>query len=329
MKISKKLLVLSLSIVTLSACGNESSNTTAKKETEENQVVENKVNKDQESEVTDSTSEEESNNEEKENQEIEKDKEKDSKTEKETETGKEKDSKTEKETETDKEKEEKVDDKSEEEDVDDTNLDKKALFEEFKTENKKVINVLMESELTSSQGGQTSKSTFDAEAEYDENQALIIANTEAESDDGYKQKIIFDPNDPTKAQIVERQAGEEETTVTEAYDITDFSLNPDYHGLVDSIIDLEDDLEVEEKSDVYLLKLKNPDADVIKIVGEQYNVELGEVSKDDIEQYLEIEIEKDSKLLKSFLLELEASAEGHEGSKVKTQTKLSNHELAK
>lgn len=150
----------------------------------------------------------------------------------------------------------------------------------------------------------TTTQTFDADALYGDDLQAIKADTISESSDGYYQEFTFDENDNTKATILERQAGEEETTVTEAT-VDNFDLHPDYHRLIQAVMDLKDKLEVSEDNQSIKLSLKEDAKDVLKYIENEYNIQLKLVEEDEIEKSMEIEFDKESKLLKSVNLELD------------------------
>lgn len=205
--------------------------------------------------------------------------------------------------------------------------DSTSLFEDFQAENTKVRQVKMESQLYNKNFEGESSSVFYSEAIYDDDRKIISADSKLEGEDGYFQEIIFYPDDPTKAQIIERQAGEEETTVTET-DVNEFDIQPDYHRLVDGIVAMEDQLEVSEEGDTYKLELKEDAKNVLGLIAKEYRLNLDGLYEDDVSKIIEIEIDKDSKLLKKFHLSIEPLDEELKGNKIEANSYFTDHELA-
>ena len=215
-----------------------------------------------------------------------------------------------------------------EENQDDGNdsAEKGTLFEQIKTENDKVRKVNMKSEIQKVAPDKTNIQTFDADALYGDDLLIIKADTISESNDGYYQEVKFDENDNTKAYIIERQAGEEETTVTEAT-VDTYDLQPDYHRLIQAVMDLKDDLEVSEDNQTIKLILKDDAEDVLKYIENEYNIKLTLVEEDEIEKSMEIEFDKESKLLKSIHLELDPQIDELEGHKIKIDSQFAGHDF--
>lgn len=236
-----------------------------------------------------------------------------------------------------------VDDKEESEEVKEDDLDKEAkieedqessddstekeaLFDQIKTENDKVRKVLMKTKIQKIDPENTNTQTFDADALYGDDLQAIKADTISESSDGYYQEFQFDENDNTKATILERQAGEEETTVTEAT-VDNFDLHPDYHRLIQAVMDLKDELEVSEDNQSIKLSLKEDAKDVLKHIENEYNIQLKLVEEDEIEKSMEIEFDKESKLLKSVNLELDPQIDELKDHKITIESLFSDHDF--
>ena len=215
-----------------------------------------------------------------------------------------------------------------EEDQEDSedSTEKEALFEQIKTENDKVRKVLMKTKIQKIDPENTTTQTFDADALYGEDLQAIKADTISESSDGYYQEFTFDENDNTKATILERQAGEEETTVTEAT-VDNFDLHPDYHRLIQAVMDLKDELEVSEDNQSIKLSLKEDAKDVLKHIENEYNIQLKLVEEDEIEKSMEIECDKESKLLKSINLELDPQIDELKDHKITIESLFTNHDF--
>lgn len=215
-----------------------------------------------------------------------------------------------------------------EEDQEDSedSTEKEALFEQIKTENDKVRKVLMKTKIQKIDPENTTTQTFDADALYGEDLQAIKADTISESSDGYYQEFTFDENDNSKATILERQAGEEETTVTEAT-VDNFDLHPDYHRLIQAVMDLKDELEVIEDNESIKLILKEDAKDVLKHIENEYNIQLKLVEEDEIEKSMEIEFDKESKLLKSIHLELDPQIDELEDHKIKVDSQFTDHDF--
>lgn len=215
-----------------------------------------------------------------------------------------------------------------EEDQEDSedSTEKEALFEQIKTENDKVRKVLMKTKIQKIDPENTTTQTFDADALYGDDLQAIKADTISESSDGYYQEFTFDENDNTKATILERQAGEEETTVTEAT-VDNFDLHPDYHRLIQSVMDLKDELEVSEDNQSIKLSLKEDAKDVLKYIENEYNIQLTLVEEDEIEKSMEIEFDKESKLLKSINLELDPQIDELKDHKITIESLFTDHDF--
>ena len=215
-----------------------------------------------------------------------------------------------------------------EEDQEDSedSTEKEALFDQIKTENDKVRKVLMKTKIQKIDPENTNTQTFDADALYGDDLLAIKADTISESSDGYYQEIKFSENDNTKAAIIERQAGEEETTVAEAT-VDNFDLHPDYHRLIQAVMDLKDELEVSEDDQSIKLSLKEDAEDVLKYIENEYNIELTLVEEDEVEKSMEIEFDKESKLLKSVHLELDPQIDELEGHTIKVDSQFTDHDF--
>lgn len=215
-----------------------------------------------------------------------------------------------------------------EEDQEDSedSTEKEALFEQIKTENDKVRKVLMKTKIQKIDPENTTTQTFDADALYGDDLQAIKADTISESSDGYYQEFTFDENDNSKATILERQAGEEETTVTEAT-VDNFDLHPDYHRLIQSVMDLKDELEVSEDNQSIKLSLKEDAKDVLKYIENEYNIQLKLVEEDEIEKSMEIEFDKESKLLKSINLELDPQIDELKDHKITIESLFTDHDF--
>ena len=149
---------------------------------------------------------------------------------------------------------------------------------------------------------------------------------EKELSNGYLQEIKFVENDDSRAMILERQPGEEETTVSDVK-IESYDIKPDYHRLVQAIMDMKDDLEVSENADSYKLEIKDKAMDIIKYIQEEYIINVSDLDEDQIEKTIEVEIDKETKLLKKFVLGLKPKVKELEGNKLTAETILSDHEL--
>lgn len=221
---------------------------------------------------------------------------------------------------------EKEDSVEEDQDNSEDSTEKEALFDQIKTENDKVRKVMMKTEIQKIEPDKTNIQNFDADALYGDDLQAIKADTISESNDGYYQEIKFDENDNTKATILERQAGEEETTVTEA-EVDTFDLHPDYHRLIQAIMDLKDKLEVSEDNQTIKLSLKESAEDVLKHIENEYYIELTLVEEDEVEKSMEIEFDKESKLLKSIHLELDPQIDELEDHKIKVDSQFTDHDF--
>lgn len=215
-----------------------------------------------------------------------------------------------------------------EEDQEDSeeSTEKETLFDQIKTENDKVRKVLMKTKIQKIDPENTNTQTFDADALYGDDLQAIKADTISESSDGYYQEFQFDENDNTKATILERQAGEEETTVTEAT-VDNFDLHPDYHRLIQSVMDLKDELEVSEDNQSIKLSLKEDVKDVLKHIENEYNIQFKLVEEDEIDKSMEIEFDKESKLLKSINLELDPQIDELKDHKITIESLFTDHDF--
>ena len=232
----------------------------------------------------------------------------------------------------DEKEEEKEDDLEKEDSVEEDqdggvdSTEKEALFDQIKTENDKVRKVLMKTKIQKIDPENTNTQTFDADALYGDDLLAIKADTISESSDGYYQEIKFSENDNTKAAIIERQAGEEETTVAEAT-VDNFDLHPDYHRLIQAVMDLKDELEVSEDDQSIKLSLKEDAEDVLKYIENEYNIELTLVEEDEVEKSMEIEFDKESKLLKSVNLELDPQIDELKDHKITIESLFTDHDF--
>lgn len=294
-----KYLILALALSILTACNGNTEESTPPKETSE--VTAN------ETENTDTSMEDEASDEESNTEDQPVDDKEESKEVKED----------------DLDKEEKLE---EDQEASDDSTEKEAIFDQIKTENDKVRKVLMKTKIQKIDPENTNTQTFDADALYGDDLQAIKADTISESSDGYYQEFTFDENDNTKATILERQAGEEETTVTEAT-VDNFDLHPDYHRLIQAVMDLKDELEVSEDNQSIKLSLKEDAKDVLKHIENEYNIQLKLVEEDEIEKSMEIEFDKESKLLKSVNLELDPQIDELKDHKITIESLFTDHDF--
>lgn len=300
---NSKYLILALALSILTACNGNTEESTPPKETSE--VTAND---------TENTKTSETSNEDESNDEV-------SKTDDQPVVEKEEEAEEVKEDDVDKE------DKMEEDQEDsEDSTEKEALLDQIKTENDKVRKVLMKTKIQKIDPENTTTQTFDADALYGDDLQAIKADTISESSDGYYQEFTFDENDNTKATILERQAGEEETTVTEAT-VDNFDLHPDYHRLIQAVMDLKDELEVSEDNQSIKLSLKEDAKDVLKHIENEYNIQLTLVEEDEIEKSMEIEFDKESKLLKSVNLELDPQIDELKDHKITIESLFTDHDF--
>ncbi len=295
----KLALLLLLSLSFLGACNNQ--DTSSNPEVEKESTV-----SESENEVTDKR---EKITENKESKQVSKDKEKEEVDNKDLKTS-----------------EEKQDEENDENQLDQASIDIDKLFEEIKNENDKVIKVHMQTNIEDTYPDRTKKASFIADPVYDENQNIIKGDTKKELSNGYLQEIKFVENDDSRAMILERQPGEEETSVSDVK-IESYDIKPDYHRLVQAIMDMKDDLEVSEEADSYKLNLKDKAMDVIKYVQEEYIINVSDLEQNQIEKSVEVEIDKETKLLKKFALGLKPKVKELEDNKLTAETILSDHEL--
>ena len=204
--------------------------------------------------------------------------------------------------------------------------EKEALFDQIKTENDKVRKLFMKSTIKIIEADNTQIQTMDADALYGDDLLIIKADLISETNDGYYYEIAFDENDNTKAYIIEKQAGEEETTVTEAT-VETFDIQPDYHRLIQAVMDLKDDLEVSEDGGTIKLSLKENAEDVLKYIENEYNLELTLVEEDEIEISMDIEFDKESKLLKSISLVLDPQIDELEDQEISVESTFTEHQF--
>ncbi|WP_394010872.1 hypothetical protein [Anaerococcus cruorum] len=90
---------------------------------------------------------------------------------------------------------------------------------------------------------------------------------------------------------------------------------------------MKDDLEVSENADSYKLEIKDKAMDIIKYIQEEYIINVSDLDEDQIEKTIEVEIDKETKLLKKFVLGLKPKVKELEGNKLTAETILSDHEL--
>lgn len=300
---NRKYLILALALSILTACNGNTEESTPPKETSE--VTANDT---ENTKTSDTSNEDESNDEVSKTDDQPVD---------------EKDEEAEEVKEDDVDKEDKME---EDQENSEDSTEKEALLDQIKTENDKVRKVLMKTKIQKIDPENTTTQTFDADALYGDDLQAIKANTISESSDGYYQEFTFDENDNTKATILERQAGEEETTVTEAT-VDNFDLHPDYHRLIQSVMDLKDELEVSEDNQSIKLSLKEDAKDVLKYIENEYNIQLTLVEEDEIEKSMEIEFDKESKLLKSINLELDPQIDELKDHKITIESLFTDHDF--
>lgn len=122
--------------------------------------------------------------------------------------------------------EENQDEENDKNQLDQASIDKDDLFEEIKNENIKVIKVHMQTNIEDTYPNRTENASFIAEPVFDENQKIIKGDTKKELSNGYLQEIKFVENDDSRAMILERLPGEEETSVSDV-EIESYDIKPD------------------------------------------------------------------------------------------------------
>ena len=84
----------------------------------------------------------------------------------------------------------------------------------------------MQTNIEDTYPNRTENASFIAEPVYDENQKIIKGDTKKELSNGYLQEIKFVENDDSRAMILERLPGEEETSVSDV-EIESYDIKPD------------------------------------------------------------------------------------------------------
>ncbi len=301
------ILLITLSVFLLASCAKNPDDNV------NNSTTETKVTEKQDNKKDTSTNEEEKDD--KEDEKIEK-------AEDTKEKDKEKDEK-------DDEKEDK-DDKKEDKDKDkekDDKIDNKALLEDIKLKNDKVRKVLMKSDLKDQKQDKVVTSKFVADVGYDDDKNVEKAKTTLETNEGYLQEITFDLSKSDIGTVLQKFAGEEETTVTEMQ-IETLDIHPDYHRLIEYITDLEDEFEITENSSSYTFKLDDDTEGISDFIISEYVENLSEVEDDSVKKSMKIKFDKETLLLENVDLKLEPTLEELKGFKISAKSKFSNHELA-
>ena len=79
-----------------------------------------------------------------------------------------------------------------------------------------------------------------------------------------------------------------------------YIVNPDYFQLLKGLNELTEDLALEETDDAYVFKLKNKDADLISIYGDEFQFNLSQFPDSKYKNDLIVKIDKKTKFLKEF-----------------------------
>lgn len=79
-----------------------------------------------------------------------------------------------------------------------------------------------------------------------------------------------------------------------------YIVNPDYFQLLKGLNELTEDLALEETDDAYVFKLKNKDADLISIYGDEFQFNLSQFPDSKYKTDLIVKIDKKTKFLKEF-----------------------------
>lgn len=107
-----------------------------------------------------------------------------------------------------------------------------------------------------------------------------------------------------------------------------YIVNPDYFQLLNGLNELTEDLALEETDDAYVLTLKNKGADVIGIYEKEFQFNLSQFPKSNFKKELTVKIDKKSKFLKEFKMNISTS--GDQGTlAIKSETSYSDWNLVK
>lgn len=107
-----------------------------------------------------------------------------------------------------------------------------------------------------------------------------------------------------------------------------YIVNPDYFQLLNDLNELTEDLALEETDDAYVLTLKNKGADVIGIYEKEFQFNLSQFPKSKYNNELTVKIDKKSKFLKEF--KMNVSTSGDQGTlAIKSETSYSDWNLVK
>lgn len=107
-----------------------------------------------------------------------------------------------------------------------------------------------------------------------------------------------------------------------------YIVNPDYFQLLKGLNELTEDLALEETDNDYVLTLKNKGADVIGIYEKEFQFNLSQFPKSKYKNELTVKIDKKSKFLKEFKMNISTS--GDQGTlAIKSETSYSDWNLVK
>lgn len=88
---------------------------------------------------------------------------------------------------------------------------------------------------------------------------------------------------------------------------------------------MEDELEISEESNVYKLTLKEDAKNILDLIEYEYTIDLDSLNEDDVDREIEIHIDRNTKLLDKFSLEIKPKAEELKGTNLSALTNFSSH----
>ncbi|MGT2908007.1 hypothetical protein [Streptococcus dentiloxodontae] len=183
-------------------------------------------------------------------------------------------------------------------------LDKSEIIEKLSKANQSLEELTQTVTASITNGSKNSKQVLKSDAVYASNGEDFdkLHYTQKNYENGQlvlDQEKIFSADKELLYTVTKKDGSRDETYT---YNYTINSLKPDVKSLVDVVADMEDDLDLETRSNGYVLTLNNQEVDFQELFSDEFNLNLGDDESSDIDKELEAVIDKKTFYLTSITL---------------------------
>ena len=210
----------------------------------------------------------------------------------------------------------------------DEDLDVKSLIGKIDEASKNLEKLKMSSDILLEDPSDSIKETMDTDIKYDENGDYQEVTMEKLDRENARSKIVYTKGNEVADQIMEEDPETGKTTLQEV-DIETFDLNPDYMDLIKILKKMENDLDVSDEGEYYLLSLNSQNIDLVGLFEKEYYLSVGDIKSEDLDKKLEIKVSKENFYLENLDLVIVPTLEGYEGSKMQVKTSCTDFEKFK